>query len=162
MTMQLSPTQQQILSHAAECADGKLIWFPENIKGGARTKVIESLSKRALITIDKTDWFVSEQGYAALGLPHQETISSAAPDSVKEVQAAHTQKPRARDNSKQAQVIAMLKRPEGATIDQLCEITGWQSHTVRGALAGALKKKLGLTITSDKLPGDERVYRIGS
>ncbi len=104
----------KILRHAAECAGGKLIWFPDNIKGGARTKVIESLSKRALITIDKTDWFVSEQGYRALGLPHQELIAPSALDLVKDEQATHTHKPRSRDNSKQAQVIAMLKRPEAA------------------------------------------------
>lgn len=160
MTMQLSPTQQQILSHAAAHTDGKLLWFPENIKGGARTKVIESLSKRGLINPDQTDWFVSEQGYRALGLPHQEPIASTALDSVKDEQATHTHKPRSRDNSKQAQVIAMLKRPEGATIDQLCEITGWQSHTVRGALAGALRKKLGLTITSEKPEEGDRTYHI--
>lgn len=46
MTMQLSPAQQQILSHAAERTNGKLIWFPDTIKGGTRTKVIESLCKR--------------------------------------------------------------------------------------------------------------------
>lgn len=160
MTMQLSPTQQQILSHAAECADGKLIWFPDNIKGGARTKVIESLSKRGLITTDKTDWFVSEQGYRALGLPHRESIAPSALDLVKDEQATHTHKPRSRDNSKQAQVIAMLKRPEGATIQQICQVTKWQSHTVRGSMAGALKKKLGLVITSEKTEGGDRTYHI--
>ncbi|PPU86604.1 DUF3489 domain-containing protein, partial [Xanthomonas albilineans] len=65
-----------------------------------------------------------------------------------------------RENSKQAQVIAMLKRPEGATIAQICEATGWQPHTVRGTFAGAFKKKLDLSIVSDKAPGGERVYRI--
>lgn len=160
MTMQLSPTQQQILSHAAVHTDGKLLWFPENIKGGARTKVIESLSKRGLINPDQTDWFVSEQGYAALGLPHRESVTPTAPDSVKEAQATHTQKPRARDNSKQAQVIAMLKRPEGATIQQICQVTNWQSHTARGFFAGALKKKLGLTITSEKPEEGDRTYHI--
>lgn len=160
MTIQLSPTQQQILCHAAEHNSGKMIWFPENIKGGARSKVIDSLSKRGLITSDKTDWFVSEQGYAALGLPQRASMISAAPDSVKEAQMTDTQKLGSRDNSKQAQVIAMLKRPEGATIHQLCEVTGWQSHTVRGALAGALKKKLGLTIVSTRSQGSERIYRI--
>ncbi|MGV2480404.1 UNVERIFIED_CONTAM: DUF3489 domain-containing protein, partial [Salmonella enterica subsp. enterica serovar Weltevreden] len=59
-----------------------------------------------------------------------------------------------------AQVIAMLRRPEGATIRQIMEATSWQAHTVRGALAGALKKKLGLSIASDKPQGGERVYRI--
>jgi len=71
-----------------------------------------------------------------------------------------TEKPRTRENSKQADVIRMLKRPEGATVRQICEATGWQAHTVRGTFAGAFKKKLGLTIVSDKPQGGERVYRI--
>ncbi len=54
----------------------------------------------------------------------------------------------------------MLRRPEGATVDQIKQATGWQRHTVRGAFAGALKKKLGLTVTSDKVEGRGRVYRI--
>lgn len=161
MSIQLSSTQQKILSHAAERSDGKLVWFPDNIKGGARTKVIESLSRRGLITPDETDWFVSEQGYRALGLPHREPIAPAVPDSVKDEQATQFDKPRSRNNSKQAQVIDMLKRPEGATIQQICQVTKWQSHTVRGSMAGVLKKKLGLVITSEKTENGERVYHAG-
>lgn len=55
--------------------------------------------------------------------------------------------------------IALLSRPEGATIEQLSEATGWQAHSVRGAIAGTLKKKKGLTVTSEKV-GDVRIYRI--
>ena len=51
-----------------------------------------------------------------------------------------------RENSKQAQVIALLRRPEGTTIEQISEATGWNANTVRGAMAGALKKKLGLNV----------------
>lgn len=76
-------------------------------------------------------------------------------------------KPKHRPDSKQAQVIEMLKRPEGATIAQISEATGWQHHTVRGTFAGALKKKLGLTIVSEKVAdasdtsgGSQRRYRI--
>jgi hypothetical protein len=57
-------------------------------------------------------------------------------------------------------MIELLKRPDGATLNQLVEVTGWQAHTVRGAMAGALKKKLGLNIASDKTDGQERKYRI--
>ena len=64
-----------------------------------------------------------------------------------------------RDDTKQAQLIAMLRRKERATIARIVEATGWQPHTVRGAFAGALKKKLGLTVTSEKVEGT-RVYRI--
>ena len=55
----------------------------------------------------------------------------------------------------------MLGRPEGASIDEIVSATGWQPHTVRGAFAGALKKKLGLTVTSERVEGKGLVYRLG-
>jgi hypothetical protein len=54
----------------------------------------------------------------------------------------------------------LLQRTEGATIGEVVEATGWQAHTVRGAIAGALKKRLGLTITSEKEAERGRVYRV--
>jgi hypothetical protein len=54
----------------------------------------------------------------------------------------------------------MLERPEGATIEQIVAATGWQPHTVRGAFAGALKKRLGLEVSSEKVESRGRVYRI--
>jgi len=68
--------------------------------------------------------------------------------------------PKTRDGTKQAQVVGMLRRPKGATIAQIVAATEWQVHTVRGFFAGALKKKLGLTVTSEKVESGERVYRI--
>ena len=56
------------------------------------------------------------------------------------------------------QLVGLLRRPEGATVAQLSEITGWQCHSVRGAMAGALKKR-GLTVASEKIDG-VRVYRL--
>ena len=61
--------------------------------------------------------------------------------------------------SKQDAVIAMLRRPEGATVDEVAGTTGWQRHTVRGVFSGALKKKLGLTLASAKEERG-RVYRV--
>ncbi len=61
--------------------------------------------------------------------------------------------------SKQAAVIALLRRPEGATVDEVKAATGWQSHTVRGVFSGALKKKLGLAVVAAKEERG-RVYRI--
>jgi len=61
--------------------------------------------------------------------------------------------------SKQAEVIAMLRRPEGVTVDEIRAVTGWQAHTVRGVFSGALKKKLGLAIAAAKEERG-RVYRI--
>jgi hypothetical protein len=63
--------------------------------------------------------------------------------------------------SKQDAVIAMLRRPEGATVDEVASATGWQRHTVRGVFSGTLKKKLGLTLASAKEERG-RVYRIGT
>ncbi|MCA8248088.1 DUF3489 domain-containing protein [Burkholderia multivorans] len=175
MSTNLTTTQREILAHAVQQSDGRINWFPDNIKGGARKKVLDALFNRALITTDGTDWFVAAEGYDALGVVRPGAISAPAPTSTPvraddpELEAAVAAaeasfaavkaQPRVRENSKQAMVIRMLRRPEGATIAQICEATGWQSHTVRGTLAGALKKKLGLNVTSDK-QGEERIYRI--
>jgi hypothetical protein len=61
--------------------------------------------------------------------------------------------------SKQDVVIAMLRQPEGATVDEVASVTGWQRHTVRGVFSGTLKKKLGLIVASAKEERG-RVYRI--
>lgn len=150
----LTPTQHAILAHAHTHTQGRIEWFPDNIKGGARHKVMDGLFNRALITKINTDCFIAAEGYDALGVPRKATIS------VQVVDAATTKPPRARERSKQAQVIELLKRPEGATLAQMSEVTQWQVHTLRGAMAGALKKKLGLEITSEKQIGSDRVYRI--
>ena len=62
--------------------------------------------------------------------------------------------------SKQSQLIAMLKRPDGATIVEIAKALDWMPHTVRGAIAGALKKKLGLNVESEKADDRGRVYRL--
>jgi hypothetical protein len=73
---------------------------------------------------------------------------------------AELAKRKVREGTKQGQLIEMLKRPEGATIDEIVAAFGWQPHTVRGAIAGALKKKLGLAVTSEKVDDRARAYRI--
>jgi Protein of unknown function (DUF3489) len=65
----------------------------------------------------------------------------------------------AKPASKQGEVIAMLRRPEGATVDEVASAMGWQRHTVRGLFSGTLKKKLGLTLASAQEERG-RVYRI--
>ena len=72
---------------------------------------------------------------------------------------AATKKP-ARSDSKQARMIAMLKRESGATIDQLTNALDWQPHSVRGAISGLIKKKLGLKVANKKNPSGVLSYRI--
>ncbi|MFV8628160.1 DUF3489 domain-containing protein [Ralstonia pseudosolanacearum] len=153
-TQQLTPAQHAILAYAIQHTGGKIEWFPDNIKGGARKKVLEGLAKRGLIATAGDDWLVAAEGYNALGLnaPQPEERAPEAEPARKT--------PRSRENSKQGQVIAMLRHPEGATITEICKATGWQAHTVRGAFAGTFKKRLGLTITSHKPANGERVYLI--
>jgi hypothetical protein len=85
---------------------------------------------------------------------------STAEDAPAEAMNAQPKAPKLRNGTKQALMIAMLRRPEGATVEQIAEATAWARHSVRGAMAGALKKKLGLTITSEKSETGARVYRI--
>jgi hypothetical protein len=84
--------------------------------------------------------------------------------------AASTDKPTPRAGTKQAQMIELLRRPEGATVAQIAAATGWQHHTIRGAIAGALKKKLKLNVEATRTrevgpnktgaKGSATVYRI--
>jgi hypothetical protein len=84
--------------------------------------------------------------------------------------AAPAEKPTPRTGTKQAQMIELLKRPEGATVEQIAAATGWQHHTIRGAISGALKRKLRLTIEATRTreigpnktgaKGSSTVYRI--
>ena len=115
--MKLTDTQTLILNTAIQASNGQLSWFPDNLKGGARDKVLGSLLRQGLIQIDGESHRVTDLAYEALGL-------AVPPASIEPIKAA----PRTRENTKQAQIIAMLQRPEGATINQIIEVTGWQPH----------------------------------
>jgi Protein of unknown function (DUF3489) len=191
----LSDTQVVILSAASQRDDGAVLPLPETlkIKGGALDKVLGSLKSKGLIDHigtprrdDPPPLRITRTGLEAIGVEVEDAGSDAAPAAVdsaampakrrakarglKAGKATPAEKPTPRAGTKQAQMIEMLKRPEGATVDQIAAATGWQHHTIRGAISGALKKKLGLTIEATRIrevgpnktgaKGSSTVYRI--
>ena len=81
------------------------------------------------------------------------TPAKKAPKTAKKAGAA-------RDGSKSAKVLELLQRPDGATLKELMKATGWQPHSVRGFLSGAVGKKMGLTVASTKAEDGERRYSV--
>ena len=184
----LSDTQAIILSAAALREDRNVLPLPGSLRGGAAAKVVGALlAKGFLEEVDAdlrkgepvwrqtgdghgTTLVATDAGLAAIGVaPMDANLAPAgakeapseepAPDIPTEPKtASKTRTPR--EGTKQATLIAMLRAPDGATIEEIMAATGWQSHTVRGAMAGALKKKLGLEISSEKTEGRGRTYRI--
>jgi hypothetical protein len=95
----------------------------------------------------------AETGAADEGPAEAAEADTVAAPAAGEPEAAPRQpgaRPTARAGTKQALMIDMLKRPEGATVEQIAAATGWQHHTIRGAISGALKKKLGLTVEASR------------
>ena len=184
----LSDTQSMILSAAAQRPEHIALPLPESLRGGAAAKVVGAMLAKGFLEEVDADlrkgepmWretgdghgvtlVATDAGLAAIGIETEDAnpapvgaddapTEEHAPDTPKEPEAApKTRKPR--EGTKQAKLIEMLRAEGGATIDEIVTALDWRPHTVRGALAGALKKKLGLTITSDKIEGRGRAYMI--
>jgi hypothetical protein len=120
---------------------------------GHGTTLVATDAGLTAIGIEPTE---ADRGLGGANEPRRE---KPAPDTPAENEVA-PRAPTPREGTKQATLIAMLRTAEGATIEEIMAATGWQAHTVRGAMAGALKKKLGLEVTSEKVEGRGRVYRI--
>lgn len=113
---------------------------------------------------------ITDAGLAAIGVEPEggdsaPTGAEDAPsaDAPQDAPAEADLAPKARTprtGTKQAKLIEMLRAEGGATIDEIVAATGWQPHTVRGAMSGALKKRLGLEVTSEKVEGRGRVYSL--
>ena len=184
----LSDTQALILSAAAQRDDRIALPLPESLRGGAAAKVVGAMIAKGFLQEVDADmrkgdlvWretgdghgvtlIATDAGLAAIGIEPEDANNAPAgateapteepaPDARTELEPA----PKARtprEGTKQATLIAMLRTPDGATVEEIMAATGWQSHTVRGAMAGALKKKLGLEVTSEKVEVRGRVYRL--
>ena len=126
--------------------------MPAHIRGGAIGKVCDALVAKGL-AIDvglsgEQTLVIGDDGRLALGLE----ITPPASAEIKPMQG--------RTETKQAQLVAMLEAPEGASTAEIVAAFSWQPQTVRGAIAGALKKRLGLQVGSEAIKGRGRVYRI--
>ncbi|UPH71211.1 DUF3489 domain-containing protein [Abyssibius alkaniclasticus] len=166
--IQISDAQAVILSTACAREDGAVFPVTASLKGGAVGNVCKSLLKQGMIEeIAATDlntvWRHDEErgpitlratplAYSTLGITDES--GETPPPETPTAPVKH------RKGTKQETLIEMLRAEGGATIDEIVAQTGWQSHTVRGAMSGALKKKLGLEVTSEKVEGRGRVYRL--
>ncbi len=175
----LTDTQAVILSAAAQRDSYNVLPLPGSLRGGAATKVVETMIAKGFIEEVDADvrkgelvWretgdghgttlVATNAGLSAIGIEPEGTSTAheSAPDTpAEQTEAPATRTPR--EGTKQAALIAMLRAPGGATIAEIVAATGWQPHTVRGAMAGALKKMLGLEVTSEKIESRGRVYRL--
>ena len=184
----LTEAQLVILSAAAQRDDGTALPLPASLtlnRGAART-VLASLARRGLLAErpvgrDDETWrqaddgqgltlAITAAGCVAIGVePEPETDPAAAADEPRDATDTNmatiaakpaTPTPAVRPGTKQALLVDLLRRDGGATVAEIGQATGWQPHSVRGAISGGLKKKLGLTIAADTVDGRGRVYRI--
>lgn len=179
-----SDTQSLILSRAATRPGNLALPLPERLVGAAAKMVVGKMIARGWLdeveanlrrgepmwreTGDGhgTTLIATEAGLEVIGIEPVvasavASVRKAKPKPVQMPDNTDTAKPVAiRAGTKQAKIIAMLQRPEGATVVEMVEATGWLAHTVRGSISGALKKKLGLPIAAEKVEGRGAVYRI--
>ncbi len=186
----LTDTQLVILSAAAKRSDGAVFPLPKSlkIKGGALKATLDGLRKKGMLAEqpaarDAVAWredpdrgrlmlILTEAGLRAIGADtmgdpeKQPTPAKLEPQRPRrgggrsKASSKPTRGTAARTGSKQALLLDLLKRKSGASLEEIAAATGWQLHSVRGAISGTVKKKLGLRVVSDKVDGRGRVYRV--
>ena len=178
----LSETQTIILTAGAQRPDNIAMPLPKGLHGAAAKMAVTKMMMHGwLQEVDAnlrrgeplwretgdghgTTLVVTEAGLLAIGIePVVVKTVVAIRKHVAEVSApieASAAQPKQRAGTKQAMLIEMLRRPEGGTMEEIMAATGWLAHTARGAMSGALGKKLGLVVTSEKDAIRGRVYKL--
>lgn len=160
MKTELTATQTAVLKAAAGRPDGSIEPLPSTLRGSARAKVIEGLLARGLIAESEGSHLLTDAGYAAVGKrrPVSKGVRKVdAPDALTKREATpHTLRP----GTKLAAIIDALRHPGGATLAQMMAGTGWQAHSVRGAISGMVRKRLGYEVVTERSADGQRAYRI--
>jgi len=168
----LNDTQLIILSAANRRRDFSVYPLPRSIKRGDGPKVLKQLLTKELIEEteavgDAPVWRQHEDGYGvtliladggfkALGVAREATDSAEPPQKPKKVIV----KPDMETGSKQSRLVELLRSKNGATIDEIAKSFNWLPHTARAVITVTVKRKLGLSVNSEKIDGRGRVYRI--
>ena len=178
--LKLTDTQNLILSRAATRPGNLAMPLPDGLHGAAAKKVVTMMTDRGWLEEVDADLCKGEPLWRETGDGHGTTLVATASgleaigiepvvaQVTAAVRKARTQKvapsacdtPAQRAGTKQAQVIEMLQRPDGASIKEIVAATAWLPHTARAVISSALKKRLGLPVTSQKEPGRGTVYRL--
>ncbi|OYU38927.1 MAG: hypothetical protein CFE33_14005 [Pseudorhodobacter sp. PARRP1] len=173
----LTETQTIILTAGAQRPDNIALPLPNGLAGAAAKMAVAKMIERGwLQEVDAnlrrgeplwretgdghgTTLVVTDAGLLAIGI---EPVVAKAVVTIHrhDAEAPAPKQPTPRAGTKQAMLIALLQAPDGATMDEIVAATGWLAHTARGAMSGALGKKLGLVVTSVKEDDRGRVYRI--
>ncbi|MDP5308670.1 DUF3489 domain-containing protein [Paracoccus spongiarum] len=172
----LTDTQTLILTRASARPGNLALPLPEGLHGAAAKMAVGRMIKLGWLEEVESNLRRKQPLWRETGDGHGTTLIATDagldaigidPVVVRTMAALRDAKPEAiaaaqRPGTKQAQLIAMLERPEGATIAEIAEATGWKHHSIRGAISGALKNKLGLNVTSEKVKDRARVYSLKS
>ncbi len=163
----INARQIAVLDHAARRTDGQLLPLPDGmqLKGGGLAAMLRALERRCLAKRSADDaWMITKTGRAAVAGQGRAEVdeskdrneaSQAAKPEPDEGDTGST--PLFRPGTRQAQLLDLLRRGEGACIDEMVQFTGWQPHSVRAVLTGFRKR--GIEVSRSKEGNGVSVYR---